>query len=59
MLDGFGGTASVSLLFKMMGKEVAFHDGLLCNTITAKGFLMILQMAKIMHPIGIKFCWKH
>ncbi|MBZ0091994.1 MAG: hypothetical protein K8F27_07210, partial [Sulfuricellaceae bacterium] len=35
VLDGFGGTASVSLLFKMMGKKVTFHDGLFCNTISA------------------------
>ncbi len=39
VLDGFGGTASVSLLFKMMGKEVTFHDGLLCNTIAAQALL--------------------
>lgn len=39
VLDGFGGTASVSLLFKMMGKEVTFHDGLLCNTISAYALL--------------------
>ena len=39
VLDGFGGTASVSLLFKMMGKEVTFHDGLLCNTIPAYALL--------------------
>lgn len=34
VLDGFGGTASVSLLFKAMGKEVTYHDGLLFNTIS-------------------------
>lgn len=39
VLDGFGGTASVSLLFKMMGKQVSFHDGLLCNTIVAQALL--------------------
>lgn len=39
VLDGFGGTSSVSLLFKMMGKEVTFHDGLLCNTIAAQALL--------------------
>lgn len=39
VLDGFGGTSSVSLLFKMMGKEVTFHDGLLCNTIIAQALL--------------------
>lgn len=39
VLDGFGGTASVTLLFKAMGKEVTFHDGLLCNTIAAQALL--------------------
>ncbi len=39
VLDGLGGTASVSLLFKAMGKEVSFHDGLLCNTIAAQALL--------------------
>jgi len=39
VLDGFGGTASVSLLFKMMDKEVTFHDALLCNTISACALL--------------------
>jgi adenine-specific DNA-methyltransferase len=39
VLDAFGGTASVSLLFKMMGKEVTFHDALLSNTISAYALL--------------------
>ena len=39
VLDGFGGTASVSLLFKAMGKAVTFHDALQCNTIAAKALL--------------------
>lgn len=39
VLDGFGGTASVSLLFKAMGKQVSFHDVLLCNTIAAQALL--------------------
>jgi len=39
VLDGFGGTASVSLLFKAMDKQVSFHDGLLCNTIAAQALL--------------------
>lgn len=30
-LDGFGGTASVSYLFKLMDKEVTFNDALLSN----------------------------
>ncbi|AEF99784.1 DNA adenine methylase [Methylomonas methanica] len=39
VLDGFGGTASVSLLFKAMGKEVYYHDALLSNTISAQALL--------------------
>lgn len=39
VLDGFGGTASVSLLFKAMGKQVYYHDALLCNTISAEVLL--------------------
>jgi len=31
VLDGFGGTGSVSYLFKLMGKEVTFNDALLSN----------------------------
>lgn len=31
VLDGFGGTGSVSYLFKMMGKKVTFNDILLSN----------------------------
>lgn len=39
VLDGFGGTASVSLLFKAMGKEVTFNDALASNVISAKALL--------------------
>ena len=39
VLDGFGGTASVSLLFKAMGKKVTFNDALLSNTLAAKAIL--------------------
>ncbi len=39
VLDGFGGTASVSLLFKAMGKQVCYHDALLSNTISAQALL--------------------
>ena len=31
VLDGFGGTGSVSYLFKMMGKEVTYNDILKSN----------------------------
>lgn len=39
VLDGFGGTASVSLLFKAMGKQVYFCDALTSNTISARALL--------------------
>jgi len=39
VLDGFGGTASVSLLFKAMGKQVYYHDALLSNTVSATALL--------------------
>lgn len=39
VLDGFGGTASVSLLFKAMGKDVTFNDALMSNVISAKALL--------------------
>ena len=39
VLDGFGGTASVSLLFKAMGKKVTFHDALFFNTVIGKALL--------------------
>jgi len=39
VLDCFGGTASVSLLFQAMGKEITFHDALQSNTISAKVLL--------------------
>lgn len=39
VLDGFGGTGSVSLLFKTMGKEVTYHDGLLFNSLAAQALL--------------------
>jgi len=39
VLDGFGGTASVSLLFKAMGKNITYNDILTSNTISAKVLL--------------------
>lgn len=39
VLDCFGGTASVSLLFQAMGKNVTFHDALQSNTISANVLL--------------------
>ena len=39
VLDCFGGTASVSLLFQAMGKHVAYHDALKSNSISAKVLL--------------------
>lgn len=39
VLDGFGGTASVSYLLKLMGKTVTFNDVLLYNCQTAIAFI--------------------
>lgn len=39
VLDGFGGTGSVSLLFKAMGKEVTYHDAFLFNKYVATAVL--------------------
>lgn len=39
VLDGFGGTASVSLLLKSMGKNVTFNDALISNSVSAKALL--------------------
>lgn len=39
VLDGFGGTGSVSYLFKMMGKEVTFNDILTSNYQTGISFI--------------------
>lgn len=38
-LDAFGGTATVSLLLKRMGKHVTFNDGLTFNSLTARALL--------------------
>jgi adenine-specific DNA-methyltransferase len=51
VLDGFGGTASVSLLFRAMGKKVTFHDGLLCNTIAANALLTTAIAARDVHDM--------
>ena len=39
VLDAFGGTSTVSLMFKAMGKEVTFNDALLSNTVVARALL--------------------
>jgi len=39
VLDAFGGTSSVSYLFKLMGKEVTFNDELSFNHIIAKALI--------------------
>lgn len=39
VLDGFGGTGSVSYLFKAMGKEVTFNDYLKFNSIIGKSII--------------------
>jgi adenine-specific DNA-methyltransferase len=48
VLDGFGGTASVSLLFKAMNKEVTYNDILKSNTISAKTLLQNKLPVKIL-----------
>lgn len=39
VLDVFGGTSTVSLIFKKMGKQVYFNDALEFNTISAQALL--------------------
>lgn len=39
VLDGFGGTASVSYLFKLMGKKVTFNDILPSNYLTGAALI--------------------
>jgi adenine-specific DNA-methyltransferase len=39
VLDGFGGTGSVSYMFKLMGKEVTFNDFLMSNLQTGIAFV--------------------
>ena len=39
VFDGFGGTASVSLLFKSMGKYITYHDAFHFNTYSAHAVL--------------------
>lgn len=39
VLDAFGGTGSVSMLLRMMGKSVRFHDGFLFNKDVARALL--------------------
>jgi adenine-specific DNA-methyltransferase len=40
VLDGFGGTASISLLFKAMQKSVTYNDILVSNTVSARALLI-------------------
>lgn len=39
VLDAFGGTGSVSYMFKLMGKEVTFNDELTFNSIIGKALI--------------------
>ncbi len=39
VLDAFGGTGSVSYMFKMMGKEVTFNDELAFNSIVGRALI--------------------
>jgi adenine-specific DNA-methyltransferase len=53
VLDGFGGTGSVSFLFKMMGKKVIYNDYLKFNSIIAKA--LIQNNNTILSDESIKF----
>lgn len=53
VLDGFGGTASVSYLFKLMGKEVTFNDVLLSNYQT--GIALIENDSVTLNLDDVKF----
>jgi len=53
VLDGFGGTGSVSYLFKRMGKEVTFNDILLSNYQT--GIALIENDSVMLNKEDIKF----
>ncbi|NQU98430.1 DNA adenine methylase [Candidatus Woesearchaeota archaeon] len=53
VLDGFGGTASVSYLFKLMGKEVTFNDILLSNYQT--GLALIENKKTLLNEEDIEF----
>lgn len=48
VLDGFGGTASVSLLFKAMNKNITYNDILKSNTISAKVLLQNKMPIKVL-----------
>jgi len=53
VLDGFGGTASVSYLFKLMGKKVTFNDILLSNYLT--GVALIENDSVRLEPSDVEF----
>lgn len=53
ILDGFGGTGSVSYLFKRMGKEVTFNDILLSNYQT--GIALIENDSVMLNKEDTKF----
>jgi adenine-specific DNA methylase len=62
VLDGFGGTGSVSFLFKMMGKKVTFNDVLLSNYMSGVALIendsVILEQEDvdfILHRNGFKY----
>ncbi len=53
VLDGFGGTASASFLFKLMGKKVTFNDVLLSNYQT--GIALIENNAVTLNEADVEF----
>jgi adenine-specific DNA-methyltransferase len=55
VLDAFGGTASVSLMFQAMQKKVRFNDALLSNNINAKVILNGNFSANIQNDVNLFF----
>lgn len=55
VLDVFGGTSSVSLMFQAMQKNVRFNDALLCNCISAKVLLNGKFSDKTLNEVNIFF----
>jgi len=55
VLDIFGGTASVSLMFQAMQKNIRFNDALLSNCISAKVLLNGKYSQKTLNEVNIFF----
>lgn len=62
VLDGFGGTGSVSYLFKLMGKKITFNDILTSNYLTGVALIenQLVKLEKedvdfILHKNGFNY----